>query len=76
MNAAARARISYLGYPLEVTDRDVTVFDKQGRKLVTVASFGAARRFIKGYRRTPTNVEAAPLPQPGERETASVNEGA
>ena len=51
---------NYLGYPLEVTNRDVTVRDKQGRKLATVASMSAARQFLRGYRRDPSLVKAEP----------------
>jgi hypothetical protein len=61
---------SYLGFPLAITDRAVTVFDKRGRRLVTVASIGAAHRFIRGYRRVPPTIEAAPLHPAGENETA------
>lgn len=71
----SRETSSYLGYPIEITDREVTVFDKHGRRLVKVASIGAARRFITGYRRFPANAEAAPLQPAGERETASTHEG-
>jgi hypothetical protein len=70
VTAAACARSSYLGFPLEITDRTVAVFDKRGRRLVTVASIGAAHRFIRGYRRVPSTIEAAPLHPAGENETA------
>lgn len=45
-----RVDSTYLGFPLEITNRDITVRDKHRRKLVTVTSMRAARRFIKGYR--------------------------
>jgi hypothetical protein len=65
MSAVAdRCRSSYLGYPLEITDRDVTVYDQHDRKLVTVTSIGAARLFIRGYRRVPANTETRRSPSP------------
>lgn len=61
---------TYLGYPLEITNRDVTVRDKHGRKLVTVASIPAARNFIRGYRRGPSLVKAEPAAKPATEKTA------
>jgi hypothetical protein len=75
VTTAACEHSSYLGFPLEITDRTVTVFDKRGRRLVTVARIGAARRFIKGYRRVPENAVAAPL-QHVTSQTAPLSRGA
>lgn len=66
---------AYLGYALEVTNRDVTVRDKTGRKLVTVASIGAARRFLRGYRRD-VPVKAEPANVPVKVLVGSDNQGA
>lgn len=76
MSAAAveRVHMSYLGYQLEITNRDVTVRDKDGRKLITVASIGAARRFLRGYRRGPSNVKAEPAATPLKATTGSDKE--
>jgi hypothetical protein len=56
-----RVSSSYLGFPLEITDTGVRVTDKRGRLLVTVAEISSARRFIRGYRRIPSNVEPTAL---------------
>lgn len=69
-----RVETTYLGYPLEITNSDVTIYDKHGRKLATVASGSAARRFIRGYRRTPSNVEATARPRE-ESAAASTRNG-
>lgn len=61
-----RVDMTYLGYPLEITNRDVTVRDQQGRKLVTVTSIRAARNFVKGYRRGPSLVKAEPANVPAK----------
>lgn len=53
-------RATYLGMPLEVTDRGVTVLDRKGRRLASFTTFHAARIFIRGYRRVPSNVEHTP----------------
>ncbi len=42
---------SYLGYPLDITAQGVTVRDDRGQKLATLASFAAARRFIRALRK-------------------------
>ena len=44
-------RALYLGYPLEITERAVTVFTPEGRKVGQAASIGGARRLIRGYRK-------------------------
>lgn len=54
---AELVRSSYLGFPLEITDAEIVVRDRHGRKLVTVQTLSAARRFCRGYRRIPSNVE-------------------
>lgn len=52
--------MSLLGYPIEVTNRDVTIFDKRsGVKLATVAGIPTARRFLKGYRNETVKAEPA-----------------
>lgn len=54
---------SYLGYPLEITNSDITIRDKRtGMKLATVASMPAARRFLRGYRRETVKAEPAASP--------------
>lgn len=41
----------YLGYPLVITERDVTVYTLDGREIATVPSISTARRIIRGYRK-------------------------
>lgn len=41
----------YLGYPLKITEREVTVYTHDGREIATVPSISTARRVIRGYRR-------------------------
>lgn len=65
---------SYLGYPLEISDAEIVVRDRRGRKLVTVQSLPAARNFIRGYRRTPSNVE--PTATHARATAGSLDEGA
>lgn len=67
-------RTTLRGYPVEVTNRDVTISDRQGRKLATVASIGAARRFLRGYRREPSLVKAEPVANPAKATTGSDKE--
>lgn len=55
---AERVRSSYLGFPLEITDAGVRIFDKPGRRVIaTVGEVSVARKLIRGYRRIPSNVE-------------------
>jgi len=68
------ASLSYLGFPLEIHNSDVTVRDKQGRKLATVATFSAAHNFIRGYRREPSLVKAEPVANPAKATTGSDKE--
>lgn len=42
----------YLGYPLAITERTVTVFRPDGRFVGTAYSISGARRLVRGYRRT------------------------
>jgi hypothetical protein len=44
-------RSSYLGYPLIVTDRKITVFTPALRKITEVSSVKQARLVVRGYRR-------------------------
>ncbi len=71
-------RSSYLGYPLEITNGDVSIFDRSGRKIATVASVGAARLFIRGYRREPDlhATKAEPTNDPAKVLVGSDNKGA
>jgi hypothetical protein len=42
---------TYQGFPLVITDRDVTVYGPQGRRLYRATSVKKARLFIRGYRK-------------------------
>lgn len=44
-------RTTYLGYPLLVAEKTVTVFTPADRKIATVASVKTARLVVRGYRR-------------------------
>lgn len=51
MSAAESERAKYLGFPLEITHRNVTVMHPEtGRRLGTVTSVKKARLFVRGYR--------------------------
>lgn len=50
MTAAASVRAKYLGYPLLVKERDVTVFRPDGREIGLAYSMSGARRIVRGYR--------------------------
>ena len=45
-------RALYLGYPLEITDRTITVTTPDGRRIARTQSLSTARRIIRGYRKT------------------------
>lgn len=42
---------SYLGYPIIITDRNVTVIAPDGRRVGHTTSVKQARLLIRGYRR-------------------------
>ncbi len=44
-------RVSYLGYPMLVTERDVHVLRPDGRPLGVERSMSSARRLVRGYRK-------------------------
>ena len=70
-----RCRTTLLGYPIEIRNSNVAIFDKRNPsvKLATVPSMGAARRFLRGYRSQST-VEATAQPRK-ERAAASRQKG-
>lgn len=73
----ASTRMKLVGYPIEIGNSSVTIFDKRrpAVKLATVPSLRAARLFLRGYRRTPSNVEATARPRQ-EIAAASTKQGA
>lgn len=62
MTVAECARISYLGYPVEVTDRELRVLHPETGRVLFAGrhEFSTARRFIRGYRKPLTTEAAAP----------------
>jgi len=44
----------YLGYRLDITDYDVTVYTPTGKEIGTVQSLSRARRIVRHYRKTGT----------------------
>ena len=62
MTVVETARTSYLGYPLEVTDREISVLHPTTGRVLFHGDYeiSTARRFIRGYRRdTPENTKPA-----------------
>lgn len=47
----ARERTSFLGFPVEISDRDVVVFTPDGDRICTTTSVKQARLIVRGYRR-------------------------
>lgn len=49
--SADTVTVTYLGFPLLVTDHDVTVYAPEGRRLYRATSIKKARLFVRGYRK-------------------------
>lgn len=62
MTAEATVRISYLGYPILVTERTLTILSPQGRQVYRGdCELSTAMRVIRGYRAAENQKPTAPL---------------
>lgn len=48
--ATEQANATYLGYPLTITNRTVTVHAPDGREIGVAYELSGARRIVKGHR--------------------------
>lgn len=54
MKVVDAERTTYLGFPILITNRDITIFDPlSGRVLEVLRSMRSVRVFIRGYRNAP-----------------------